>query len=81
LNIILLLSLLPLLIALQIPLVITAETQIPTTRSCCAVSVAAVVAVAVVPQMIVVAVATVNHHNAVGDGGGIKGPVGGANGK
>lgn len=38
--------------------------------------------VVVVPQTIVVTVATVHHHNVVGDGSGIEGSVGsGANGK
>lgn len=75
--------LLPLLIALQIPFVVTAETQVPATRSCrtdvSAVPVAA--AIAVVPQTIVVAVA-MHHQDVVGDDDGVEGPIGGgANGK
>lgn len=82
LNIILLLSLLPLLIVLQIPLVITTETQVPTTRSCRADVAAILVATAAVAETIVVAVATVHHQEIVGDDGGVEGPVGGgANGK
>lgn len=70
--------LLQLLIALQTPLIVTAETQVPATRSCRAVAVAATAAVA--PQTIVVA--TVHHHEVVGDGGGVEEHVGGgANGK
>lgn len=67
LNIILLLLLLPLLIALQIPFVVTAETQVPATRSCRADVAAVSVVAVVVPQTIVVAV--VHHHDVVGDGG------------
>lgn len=73
---------LSLLIALQIPLVVTAETQVPATRSCRANVAAVVVATTVVPQTIVVAVATVHHHEVVGDDGGVEEPVGGGtNGK
>ena len=85
LNFILLLLLLPLLIALQIPLVVTAKTQVPATRSCrvdiVTIPVATAVAV-IIPQTIVVTVATVHHHNIVGDGSEVEGPIGsGANGK
>ena len=76
--------LLPLLIALQIPLVVTAKTQVPATRSCRVdvITIPVATAVVVVPQTIVVTVATVHHHNVVGDGSGIEGSVGsGANGK
>lgn len=66
------------LIALQIPFVVTAETQIPATRSCRTAAAAAPVA----PQPTVAAVATVHHHDAVADGDGVEGSAGGgANGK
>lgn len=70
--------LLLLLIALQIPFVVTAETQIPATRSC-----RAAAAVVAAPQTTAVAaVATVHHHDAIADGDGVVGSGGGgANGK